>query len=376
MSELTLSELRGPDHADPLLSTAAVAFPAPSRRALHRLIDDTLELPAEFGGGMSNHLPMALHALESLGADEARLDAFASRYLRHFDDAERASMARPFRVPADAGATGDWTRDIGHPEAQDRLRAHFVATLAREGRDPVLHRVLPRLRAGVAAHAFHGPIRVAHAVESGHEGELALALAYWASQATVLPSPDPVPEPDRIDDVDDWLEALDDAWRRLDTPPAVRLPWIQKRVLQATTTRAWRALAGALRTHGRDPQALLQQLALAAARRYVPTRSLTMLHVVTTTRALIVLSRWLAIDDADALAPVLHAVAAASLAATAQGLPVRPAVTPLHWVELLARARESDDDHVVKLVHALWTIESTRGHADGAVAATVAVQGP
>ena len=33
---------------------------------------------------------------------------------------------------------------------------------------------------GVAAAAFHGLIRTAHAVQSGHAGEVAAALAYWA----------------------------------------------------------------------------------------------------------------------------------------------------------------------------------------------------
>jgi hypothetical protein len=364
MSELTFPDLHAPSCV------------ATSGRALHRLLGEMLELPAEFGGGMSNHLPMALHALEALGAGDDRLQAFADRYLRHFDEAERAALSRPFRAPADAEDSGDWSADIGRPEAQDRLRARFASALAREGRDPVLHRVLPHLLPGVAAHAFHGPIRVAHAVESGHEGELALALAYWAARATQLPEPDPVPEAARFDDIEAWLAALDDAWRRDDAPPAQRLPFIQARVVQATGTRAYRALAGALRTDARGAPARLQALALAAARRYAPTRSLTMLHVVTTTRALIVLSRWLPLDERDALAPVLHAVAAASLAATAQGLAVRAPVTPRRWVDLLARARASDDDHVVKLVHALWTIESTRQDPSGAVAATVAVQGP
>jgi hypothetical protein len=34
----------------------------------------------EYGGGLSNHLPMALWALHRLGADEARIDSFARGY--------------------------------------------------------------------------------------------------------------------------------------------------------------------------------------------------------------------------------------------------------------------------------------------------------
>lgn len=381
MSEMTLSELRGPVLHDPLLRAAEAAFPAAAPRStLHRLLDEGLGLPSEFGGGMSNHYPMALHALDALGADGDRLEAFAATYRRMFDRAQRDAAAegvRPVVQASAGGAPADWTEDIGRPEAEARLCARFAAALAREGRDPVLHRVLPRLLRGVAAHAFHGPIRVAHAVEAGHEGELARALAYWAAHSNELPVPEAVAEADRVDGVEAWLDDLDAAWTRLDSPPAERLPWIQKRVLAASHWRAYRARAGALRTRGRDPHALLQALALAAARRYTVARNLTLLHLVTTMRALVVLTRWLPLDAEGALDPVLHAVAAASLAATAQGLPARPGPRRplLRWGQVLQKARASDDDHVVKVVHALWTLESTREHPDGLLAANRAVEG-
>ena len=74
----------------------------------------------------------------------------------------------------------DWLALRGQTDAFAPLRATFAAALARDGRDAVLRAALPALLPGVAAAAFHGVIRTAHAVEAAHDGELAAALAYWA----------------------------------------------------------------------------------------------------------------------------------------------------------------------------------------------------
>jgi hypothetical protein len=379
----TVSELRGPGFSDPVLPDAAVAFPddvpsaaatpaEPGSRphaALHRLLGEFASLSPEYRAQLTNHLPMALHALDALGAGEARLRAFAARYVRRFEPA-----AAP---PAGPAIRGDWTPLRGDYDAIERLRRRFAKDLAREGRDAVLRRVLPSLVDGIAAQAFHGPIRVAHAVEAGHDGELAAALAYWAARWQPMPvAPGPVPDDARFDDVGEWLDALDAAWRLDDVAPAVRLPLISARMAEATGTHAYRRLGGALRTRGRDAGDRLAELALAGAARYARSRDLTVLHMVTAARAARVLAPWLPAEDA-VLAPLWHAVAAASLASglAVPGAAPREPVIALRWPDLLERARRHDDDHVVKLVHALWTIDATRAHPDGARAATLAVRG-
>ena len=59
---------------------------------------------------------------------------------------------------------------------------------------------------GVAAAAFHGLIRTAHAVQSGHAGEVAAALAYWAWRWQPLAPP---PQGGEALPFDDWAARLD-----------------------------------------------------------------------------------------------------------------------------------------------------------------------
>jgi hypothetical protein len=176
-----------------------------------------------------------------------------------------------------------------------------------------------------------------------------------------LPAPASV-EPG-IDAVADWLDAIDA--RLLSGAASWRsgAPLIAGRMQDATQTAAYRELAGALRSAGRDPGESLHELALCAATRYAATRNFTVLHMATAARAARVLAAWLPNDD-GALAPLWHAVAAASLASGVATAGPRQAVvhTRLDWAQVRARALGSDDDHVIKLVHAMASQDALAPH--------------
>jgi len=78
---------------------------------LHELLEAGRRFSGSYGGGLANHLPMALVALQGLGAVEMRLREFASLYEKRlrakarFENVERqrsidASMASVTGVPA------------------------------------------------------------------------------------------------------------------------------------------------------------------------------------------------------------------------------------------------------------------------------------
>ena len=114
---------------------------------------------------------MALLALQRLGASEARIDNFAERYVRRLEPAPDCTTW---------SNSERWQNRLGTRDAWPAYRTLFGEWIGRAGSDEVLAQVLPTLMAGCGAAAFHGIIRTAYAVHSGHDRELADGLAYWA----------------------------------------------------------------------------------------------------------------------------------------------------------------------------------------------------
>lgn len=317
--------------------------PAARRAVLHRLLDASLAFAPDYETGMASHLPMALAALDGLGASEAQMTSFYAHY------AKRLHGAPPVR--AAAGRVADWHALRGRVDGFGVLHAFFIAAVAQRGRDAVLREALPALLDGAAGAAMHGPIRVAHAVESSHAGELAAALAYWATSWSPLPVPRHTTV--RFDFAAAWLDALDTRMREAAPHWRTEASLISERMQQAARTPAYAALAGAAFGGTLPLAARLADLAHAAASRYAATGNFTVLHLATGARALQVLSPWMSTTP-TAWAPLLHAVAAASIASCAA--PLRRAVgadVPTTWAAVRRQACAGDDDHVIKLVHAM-----------------------
>jgi hypothetical protein len=338
------------------------AISAPSD-TLHRLLDQSLGHAPEYGAGLSSHLPMALAALDAMGAGAARLQAFFAAYSRRLAPRPQPPQGDPAdgfdRIDGLGRVAGiddarAWHALRGQPGAYLLLERGFAAALAGAGRDALLRAALPGLVTGVGAAAFHGVIRTAHAVESRHAGELAAALGYWASRW--MPVDPPVAAAGASLAPAAWLDALDAQRLAADAAWAPRADMISDRMREASRTQAYRTLAGRSGIDT-DPAAWLAAIAAAAAVRYRRTRNFTVLHLCTGARAARVLAPWLLAQGAT-LAPLAHAMAAASLAsnvaADVVGTDHRTAASPsLDWPDVIARACASDDEHVIKLVHAM-----------------------
>jgi len=312
------------------------AIDAMRHAALHRLLDRNLLLPAEYADGLTSHLPMALHALDRMGADAARLQRFFDTYATRFDPPEAADGAAP--------ALADWLPHRGRYASLPALRATFAQALQRDDAATVLRRVVPHLLPGVGAAAFHGLLRSAHAFESGHVGELAHGLAYWAARWFCLA---PMPAPQAPMGFEDWSARLAQEARGWRSHGAL----ISLRMQDAEHAPAYRALAGRLRFEGDT----LAQLAGFAAGLYAETGNFTVLHLVTGSRAARVMLPFVG-EAADASAALVRAFTAAFFAsdvasdvasARRSALPA-----PLAWSALAAGAIASDDDHVIKLIDA------------------------
>jgi len=314
----------------------------PPSTALRDRLQQAHTLSPEYGRQLSSHLPMALAALDALGTDAERLDRFAATYRATHPLAEQPPPGRALR---------DWPALLGHIDALPDLRASLARLGDEQGRDALLAQTLPRLLESPGAAAFHGLIRVAHALESGVDAELVEALAYWGSRWQPLPEAAVATTP-RIAEPAAWLDALDTGWR--DQPTDSDAPLIAQRMQTVARGPVWQLMAGRLDLAAVAPDALLADLARAAALRYAQSRNFTVLHLVTGLRAAAVLHAHQPLPDA-AWPRLRDALAAASgVSGLWRSPPVAAPVDEVDdWATLARRACAQDDDHVVKLVHAL-----------------------
>lgn len=313
-----------------------------NRALLHELLDLGARYAPEYRGALSNHLPMALVALDALGAGPDRLRDFFERGALRLVLQNRAGQPLP-----------DWTVPLGRPAAFPDLLATFAAIAAGSGSAALLRRTLPRLCEGVGAAAFHGLIRTAYGIEAGHDGEIVAGLAYWASRHLPLDAAGG----DRLN-LADWIDLV------ADTPPP-EVPGnalIFERMRAVGESTHWIRHAGRLAIDART----LESLADFAARRYLATRHFTVLHLVTSAHALRLVLPFID-DPAPALAAYARAYAAGAVASgidlRRDGEPASDSESDEDWDALARHAVQSNDEHIVKLVHTCR--EESRIYGDG-----------
>jgi hypothetical protein len=214
---------------------------------------------------------------------------------------------------------------------------------------------LPDALSGIGSAAFHCVIRLAYAIEAGHPGQVAAALAYWdeAHEPLALEAP-PESSPDPL--------ALLGA---LAADPALGgrsfgRGSISGQMARVAATPEFAAAAGLAIT----PDAL-DRIAAAARALHAATGDFTALHAITGTHATRVVLPFL--DDparAFALRFLFQAVAAAYVTIGTPALgDVDPSVAPT-WDGITDAAVASDDEHVVKLAYSAR--EEAAAHGDDA----------
>ncbi|MEZ5830280.1 MAG: questin oxidase family protein [Dongiaceae bacterium] len=306
----------------------------------------------EYGGGLCNHLPMALVALDQMGATPGRLNDYRRTHVSWLEKLP----------PHEATPAGAWPfRKADHVAFPD-LQADFRRRIARDGWEAVLRAALPDLAPGLSAAAFHGLIRTAMGVVSRHVGEVAAGLAYWAAHwqrlgvalgapAQEPPSPDPIALLNRLH-----------SDPRFDFDPK-KAPGLIDDALLAV---------GALGGFGEVMDWLdlsacgIGDLARAAGVLYAATGDFTALHAVTGTQAVAVLLPYA--QAPKVLLPWLwQGMAAAYVAIGRPAIPDadtidawRATETPA-WPDLLQRAVAEEDEHTVKLCYAALSLGRLTG---------------
>ena len=285
----------------------------------HSLLDDARQFGSRYGGGLSNHLPMALLALDRLGASDERLREFAAFYARRLSakTAEEAALAKKY---------------------EDDMRSR--------GRDAVLRDVVSELTPGLGSAAFHGLIRTAYAVDSGDDVDIPDALTSWVVGYAELGEPEGEP---RFDGVAEAFDALHGDERLPKEFPGRMIIGVMVNVAGHPAFADYRRPIR---------NVTLGDLARAAVSIYLATGDFTALHLVTSCHATRVLQPWLAVRALDYLSLALLA-GYASIGRPA--LDAAPQGDVPGWDELAARAIESNDDHDLKLVYSCRQEETHYG---------------
>jgi len=284
------------------------------------LIADSRRFSTTYGAGFFNHLPMALLALERLGGDDARLRAFAAFYAKRL-----RLQAAGESLPND-----DWREALGRRRYEFALAAKFDRTRSMSA---LLHDVVPHLTAGLASEAFHGAIRVAYAVDSGDDVDVAPALAAWVTGFSEFRGA--AAETKFVSAADAFAAIADDD--RFATT-------IEGRSIDARLGKV-NALPAFADYRSSIEHVALPDLAMIAARIFIATGDFAALHLVTACHAVRVLQPFL-------LPTVLDVLANAMLAAyVAIGRPPLATTIIDDNDDLASRAAKSDDDHDLKLVY-------------------------
>jgi hypothetical protein len=296
--------------------------------------------------GLTNHAPMVAEVFSELGR-AAELGPWLAQYAPRLSPWPEAKTALP---------PSAWQSVLGNEARCGDLRRLLGVELSEYGAEALLARWLPRLLPGYISAAMHGVIRTAHAARGFSQrgtperaGEVADALAYWASAYQALPrgtASSSVPLP--LDRALAELPFLPSGRRRPGGNISASLaPLFAFEEFELHTERLLVS----------DPDVFLSQLTEAFARVYLENAqdgfsTIVFIHAVTGPAALRLLLQYLSAEDARIAAWQAWQAAAALYATFGVARPAEklPAAEP--WGVLIERAMLGRDEHAIKFVEA------------------------
>ena len=244
----------------------------------------------EYGPGASNHAPMAIEAMTTMGRGGGIIP-WLEAYCAELDEAPR--KVAPI-------APDQWREALGDAHRVADWVAFFDREIAALGWQAAVARWVPRLAPALISRAAHGLIRTAHAVRSlthtetaPRLHELAQGLGYWASTWQTLPG-----EPAALAAPRPPSEAMQ-AVQRLHAPGFVSQGLIWQTMLRMREQPDFADTVN-LAAPSENVSAFLSDLTQTAAHWYLSDRTapFVFVHTVTAPSALRFITPYL--SDADA----------------------------------------------------------------------------
>jgi hypothetical protein len=297
----------------------------------NRLLQSTSNRLPLYANGLANHLPMVLIALDRMGATPDQMSRFAEAYLPKLQECELNNVAVKPMVRLGGGA--------GFAETCQ----YFLELASQDGIESVLRQWVPILAPGLAASAFHALIRLAYAIESEIEREICSALAYWAMEYRMLPLRSATVERTPEEIIGELSRAV--AGHRY-APGII----IDRMVEIASHPDVRRFIV-------QPDDISLPRIADVALSVYSREDDFVALHMLTACHAFRVVQGYFS-EQVLALRYLWQSIAIAYLT-TERVFTAEPEGRETHsdggdWVACTAVAKDSLDDHVVKLTYSAW----------------------
>lgn len=127
-------------------------------------------------GGMANHFPMTVTAMQAMGASDAQVEHFIQSWPRH-----RALIDAHLHLEDHHELNDEnWFEYLGNTEKLREFRRVFLGQLTTKNEQQVISKALEKMKFGLPMGLFHPVIRLSFAHMHGDKGLLADALAYMA----------------------------------------------------------------------------------------------------------------------------------------------------------------------------------------------------
>lgn len=307
-----------------------------SEQILKELLMRSQEFGCEYENGLSSHLPMALVALQRIGASGQQLTEFYSYY------SQTLEKPAPDDVRIDPST---WLQFLGRHQFNQSYRKFFLEEIKRTGAESVLSIYLPQLMEGISGGAFHPLIRLAYGIEESNSWEMAEALASWCMAYQTLGPISVAIDSKPSMSLDENLKELAIAVRA--DSVTVEGETVFARFKCVAESAAFKKFCAA--SHSLDLS--LPKIADAAVRLYLSTSdSFIALHCVTATHALRIAKPYL--NDLSLNRFLWQAVCATYVIVQFPSItePVLPSRLP-SWDEIFDRAKNQTNDHVIKFAY-------------------------
>ena len=131
------------------------------------------QFKSEYRGVLATHVPMALYALESLGANSQQMESYYKHATRILEP--KNSAATDVTISLD-----NWTEYLGKNRHHEEYLIFFRQHVSDFGVSKTLETFVPKLFEGVGGGAFHGLIRLGYAIDAANDNEIIEALGYWS----------------------------------------------------------------------------------------------------------------------------------------------------------------------------------------------------